>query len=54
MAVCPVCKGAPHSGKPATCPGSTWCDCQHRMPHKMNEESTTSNKLVEKDESTNV
>jgi hypothetical protein len=49
--VCPAC----HKGKHEDCRGGTWCDCQHRPPteiQKMNEESTTSSKLIDPDKET--
>jgi hypothetical protein len=56
--VCQVCVAiGPHEGKPEGCKGGTWCDCQHRLPiviQKMNEESTTSSKLIETGETKNV
>lgn len=45
--ICPACKGVEHNGQPEKCPGGTWCDCLHRGPQQMNEESETSNKLID-------
>lgn len=47
--ICPACKGKPHDGQPYKCPGGTWCDCLHRPTMQMNEESTTSSKLIDTD-----
>jgi len=53
--VCPPCQKGPHNSKPKDCKGGTWCDCQHRSDAtQMNEESTTSSKLVDQGDGTNV